>query len=227
VVLVFTLRDAPQTETTGAAPKVRFGEAIVSLFGSGSFLLMFVFWGLLSVAGWGVVGWMPTYLGEQFHLSQGKAGLSATAYLNTAIALGLLIGGFWADRWSRTRKRARILVPVIGLCIAAPGVLLAANSPVLVLAIAGLMIYGLARPFTDANMMPILCMVSDQRYLATGFGVLNMFACLVGAATIYVGGMLRDAHVDVAHIFRFAAGGLIVCAVLMFLVRTKSEQTTT
>jgi len=227
VVLWLGLRDAPEADTgTVAPPKVKFGEAIVSLFSKGSFYLMLLFWGLLSVAGWGVVGWMPTYLGEQFNLSQGKAGLSATAYLNTGIALGLLIGGFWADRWSRTNKRARILVPVIGLCIAAPGVLLAANSTVLALAIAGLVIYGLTRSFTDSNMMPILCMVSDQRYLATGFGVLNMFACLVGAATIYVGGALRDAHVDVGHVFRFAAGGLIVCAVLLFLVRTHREQTT-
>jgi len=231
-LLMLTLRDAPQTEdgtstAGGAAPKVRFGEALVSLFSSGSFILMLVFWGLLSVAGWGVVGWMPTYLSEHFHLGQGKAGLLATVYHNAATVLGLLIGGIWADRWSRTRKRARILVAVIGLCIAAPGVLLAANSPLLVLAIAGLMLYGLARPFTDANMMPILCMVSDSRYRATGFGVLNMFACLVGGATIYAGGVLRDAHVDVSHIFRFAAGGLILCAVLMFFVRPAREQTQT
>lgn len=228
-VLVCALRDAPQTgagtaATVSAAPKVRFGEALVSLLGSGSFLLMLVFWGLLSVAGWGVIGWMPTYLGEHFHLGQGRAGLSATGYLNAATVLGLLVGGVWADRWSRTRKRARILVVVIGLCIAAPGVLLAANSDMLVLAVAGLVLYGLARSFTDANMMPILCLVSDLRYLATGFGVLNLFACLVGAATVYAGGALRDAQLDVSHIFRFAAGGLILCAALMIFVRPAHEQ---
>ena len=225
-LLLFTLRDAPPAEggTPGeVAPKARFGEGLAGLFRSRSFILMLIFWALVAAAGWGVVGWMPTHFAEQFNLSQGKAGLSATAYHHAASVLGLLLGGAWADRWSRTRRRARIFVPVIGLCCAVPGILMAANSPVLGFAIAGLMIYGFSRSFTDSNMMPILCMVSDPRYRATGFGVLNMFACIVGGLTIYAGGLLRDAHVDVSNIFRFSAVGLLVCAVLLFLVQPGPE----
>jgi hypothetical protein len=81
------------------------------------------------------------------------------------------------------------------------------------------MLYGLARSFADTNMMPILCLVSDPRYRATGYGVLNLFACIVGGVTIYVGGALRDSHVDLSRIFQFAAGSLIVCAGLLFLVK--------
>lgn len=222
LVLVFTLRDAPRVESI-AGPKVEFWQAIVSLFSKGSFLLLLLFWGLTAAANWGVMGWMPTYLGEHFHLGQGKAGLSATTYQHGASVIGLVIGGVWADRWSRTHERARILVPVIGLCFAIPALLLAANASVLPLAITGLMLYGLSRSFTDSNMMPILCMVSDPRYRATGFGVLNMLACIVGGTTIYAGGLLRDAHVDVSHMFRFSAAGLVVCAVLLILVRPNSE----
>ena len=150
---------------------------------------------------------------------------TGSTYQHGAAVVGLLLGGAWADRWSRTHPRARILVPVIGLCFAVPALLLAANSSVLVLVIAGLMLYGLSRSFTDSNMMPILCMVSDPRYRATGFGVLNMFACIVGGTTIYAGGLLRDAKVDVSNVFRFAAAGLVVCAVLLFLVRPARETT--
>ena len=224
-VLVAFLRDAPPD---GLAPtpattveKVRVGEALVSLFSRPMFLLALCYWGLLGTAGWGVVAWMPTYLNEHFHLSQGTAGLSATGYLQTAGMLGMLVGGAWADRWSRTRERARILVPVIGLVAAAPGILLAAHTNLLPFAIGGLMLYGLARSFSDANMMPILCLVSDPRYRATGYGVLNMFACVVGGITIYVGGALRDAKVDVNKIFYFAAAALIVCATLLFFVKPK------
>lgn len=227
VVLTFTLRDAPPAQALplagNAAPPVRFGEALTSLFGNGSFILLFVFWGLVAVSNWGVMGWMPTYMAEHFHLGQGKAGLSATGYLNAAMVLGLLIGGAWADRWSRTQKRARILVPVIGLCAAIPGILLAANSAVFAIVIAGLILYGLTRPFTDANIMPMLCLVSDPRYRATGFGVLNLFANLAGGLTIYAGGVLRDAHVNVSNIFRFSAVGLMICAVLLILVKPRPE----
>jgi MFS family permease len=227
-VLVALLRDAPRdglpaTPATTAPEKVRVGAALVSLFSRPMFVLALCYWGLLGAAGWGVVGWMPTYLTEHFHLTQGAGGLSATGYLQTAAMVGMLVGGAWADRWSRTNERARILVPVIGLVIAAPGILLAAHTGWLPAAIGGLMIYGLARSFTDANMMPILCLVSDPRYRATGYGVLNMFACVVGGITIYVGGALRDARVDVNNIFYFAFAALIVCAVLLSFVKPQPD----
>ncbi len=74
VVLVFLLRDAPRTAgddglPAASAPKVGLGGAMRTLFGSGSFLLAFVYWGLLGVAGWMVIGWMPTYLQEHFKLT--------------------------------------------------------------------------------------------------------------------------------------------------------------
>ena len=110
---------------------------------------------------------------------------------------------------------------IVGLGLAAPGILLAANTHLLAFAIGGLILYGLTRSFADSNMMPILCMVADPRYRATGYGVLNFFACLVGGATIYAGGALRDANVDVNKIFQFSAASLIVCAVILFFVKSR------
>ena len=202
----------------------RLGEALASLFRSGSFILLIVFWGLLGITGWAVVGWMPTYFKEHFDLRQGAAGISATAYLYTAMLLGKLIGGAWADRWSRSRERARILVPAIGLFIAAPAIFLVAKTGVLAIAIVGLSIYGLTRTFSDANLMPILCQVSDSRYRATGYGVLNMFSTIVGGLTIYAGGAMRDAHINVSTLFQYAAAGTLVCAVLMLFVKPLRER---
>jgi MFS family permease len=191
----------------------------VSLFSRRSFIIACVYWGLLGLAGWAVVGWLPTYLNDQFHLSQGRAGLSATGYVQTAAMVGVLLGGFWADRWSRTNERGRIFVPILGLCIAAPAILLASSTSLLGFAVAGLVCYGLARSFADTNMMPILCLVSDPRYRATGFGILNMFACAVGGGATYAGGALRDAHVDLSRIFQFAAASLALCAVLLLFIK--------
>jgi MFS family permease len=222
LVLVFLLRDAPregEAQATGSAQRVGFVDALVSLFSRGSFILVLIYWALLGLVGWALVGWMPTYLSEHFQLRQGVAGLSATGYMQTAAMVGVLIGGAWADRWSRTNKRGRILVPVVGLCVAAPGIFIAAATPLLALAIMGLILYGLARAFADSNMMPILCLVSDPRYRATGYGVLNLFSCLVGGAGIYAGGALRDAHLNLSLLFHFAAASLLLCAGLLFLVK--------
>ncbi|MBI3880090.1 MAG: MFS transporter [Verrucomicrobia bacterium] len=224
VVLMLALRDAPaapkkNSAADSAAPAPVLGEALASLFRNSSFWLMLVYWGLLGLTGWAVMGWMPTFFAERFALTQGVAGLSATGYLQAAMLLGVVIGGVWADRWSRTNQRARILVPAIGLCISAPGLLLLSQTSVLPLAIVGLMIHGLARSFTDANMMPALCLVSDPRYRATGYGVLNLCSCLIGGSAAYFGGALRDAHVNLSVLFLLAALNMLVCAAVMFCVK--------
>jgi len=225
ILLFCVLREAPAgtpvgTATAAAAPsKARLGPALISLFSNGSFLLLLAYWSLFGLAGWAVMGWMPTYFKENFGLQQGMAGISATSYLAVGMFCGKLVGGAWADRWSRTNVRGRILVPAIGMFIAAPATFLVAGTTMLPLAIAGLSLYGMMRSFSDANLMPILCQVSDARYRATGYGVLNMFACVVGGLTVYAGGALRDMNVSVSTLFQLAAVGLLVCGVLMMLVR--------
>jgi hypothetical protein len=103
--------------------------------------------------------------------------------------------------------------------VAAPAILLASSTTVLPLAIGGLMLFGLTKSFADANMMPILTLVSDKRYRATGYGVLNLCACVVGGITIYAGGALRDAKIDVSNVFHFGAASIVVCAVLLYFVK--------
>ncbi len=228
VVVALLMRDAPRERAnTDSAPEattlpsIGLGEAFGSLFRQRSYILALLYWGLLGLAGWAVVGWMPTYLNEQFNLTQGKAGLTSTGYLQTALLFGVLVGGVWADRWHRTNPNGRIYVPLIGMCIAAPGVLLAGHAAVLPFAIAGLVIYGFMRAFADSNMMPILCQVTDPRYRATGYGILNLCSTLVGGATIYLGGALRDAHVNVSLIFYFAAFSLLGCAGLLWAIKPR------
>jgi sugar phosphate permease len=228
VALLFLLRDAPREQTPALeasepATKTRLVPALKSLFSSGSFFLALMFWGLLGLVGWGVAGWMPTYFKEQFKLGQGAAGFSATGYLQAAALIGVIVGGALTDRWSRAGEHRRITITVLGLCLAAPGILLAANTNLLAAAIIGLMIYGLMRSFADVNMMPILCLVADPRYRATGYGILNMFACVVGGLTIYAGGALRDANVDVSRIFQFSAASLVACAAILFFVKPRAK----
>lgn len=228
-ILVFVLRDAPRqgSEAAGAGmEKVSFIPALKSLFSQRSFSMLLAHWGLLGLAAWGIIGWMPTYLQQQFDLGQGEAGFAATVYLQVATVLGLIAGGAWSDRWTLSRSRGRLYVAIIGMCVAAPAIFLTANAETFVMAVAGLVIFGFFKACTDGNTMPILCMVSDPRYRATGFGVLNLFACGIGGLTIYAGGVLRDANVNVRHMFEFSAVGLLVCAVLLSFIKTKPASTT-
>jgi MFS family permease len=222
-VLLFFLRDAPEKQlaTAPAEGKVSFSEGVRNLLGKRAYWLALAFWGLIGIVGWMIVSWLPTYYKEQFNLSQSIAGLYATGYFHTASLLGVLAGGAWADRWSRTNPRARMLVPAIGLCVAAPCILMASSTDTLVLAIAGFVLFAFTRTFTDANMMPILCLIADNRYRATGYGILNLVGCLIGGAGIYAGGALRDADVNLRSVFQLAAGVALVCALLLVLIRPR------
>jgi MFS family permease len=198
---------------------VGFWTAVRSLFRLPSYRLALAYWGLVSIGSWAVLGWLPTLLGERFSLSQGTAGMSATGYLQPAAWVGLIVGGLWSDYASRHNPRGRLYVTIVGLCIAAPAICLGANATVLWAAITGFMFWSFGLAFANANMMPILCLIADQRYRATGYGILNLCSTSIGGITIYLGGALRDAQIPVTVIFNASVFILLVCCVLLYLIK--------
>jgi len=231
-VIAFLLRDLPRRDQIGGAPaelepKIRFGEALRSLFGNRSFILVFVNMAFLGLISWMMLGWMPVFFQEHFNLTQGAAGLSATGYANVAAVPGMLVGGIWADRWSRRNPRARMYVPAIGLLITAPGVLMTANTGSLGLAILGVILYRLFGAFTDANLMPALCEVVDRRYRATGYGIISLANVFAGGLGVYAAGVLRDRKVDSSVPFDFVALFLLISAVLFYFTKPRRLSTLT
>jgi MFS family permease len=225
IVVATVLRDPPEIAAVATEKKsderISFFPIAKNLFSKRCYCLMLGYWGLLGVVGWLVVGWLPTYYKEQFNLSQGIAGLYATGYLYPAQIIGLLLGGVLADRWTRIHRLARIHVPAIGLCIAAPCVFIASGTSVLAVAVIAFMVYGVTRAFGDTNMMPMLCLVADQRYLATGYGILNFFSTIIGGVALYAGGVMRDSNINLSVIYKFAALIMVICAILLFMARPK------
>jgi len=228
--LIFALPD-PASQGPGsdrppaAAGTIRISAACAALFRTPAFLTLLLISALVGIANWGVYGWLPTYLRDNFKLGVGAAGVTATAYIQVASFIGVLVGGIWADRWSRTQPRARALVPAFGYCVAAPCLFLCITADLLPIAIGGLMIFGLGRGFFDANLMPILRSLVDERYSATGYGWLNFVGVMTGGALIYLGGWLRDSHVSLARLFQASAVCLLVVGVLLLTLRRPSSAT--
>ena len=221
ILLTFSLKDRKEDTTAENAisettSTIGLKEAIKVLFSNRGYWLALTFWGIAGVVTWMIVGWLPTYYQEHFGLTQSVAGMYATAYFHPASLFGVLVGGYLADRFSRQNPKGRILVPMIGLIIAAPAVFIAASTSVFGLAIAGFTIYAFTRTFLDANMMPILCMIVDRRYRATGYGIINMLSYIIGGIGIYAGGAVRDAHLDLSILFRVATVVLLICIFLLY-----------
>lgn len=225
-ILGLIIKDSPQTTThqeQGSRDKVYFWSAIKDLFSRQGFRLALVFWSLFGISGWLIIGWLPTFYQEKFNFSQSTAGFYATAFLYSASFVGVIFGGFLADKWAKVNPRSRILLPAIGLLIGAPAIYFASTSQLLIVAVVGFMIYSFTRAFTDSNMMPILCMVSNVKHRATGYGLLNFFSCLIGGIGLYAGGILRDMNISLSIIFILASLAMIVGGFTLFFIKKEED----
>ncbi len=80
------------------------------------------------------------------------------------------------------------------------------------------------RMFVDTNLMPMLSLLIDNRYRATGYGLLNMFSTIIGGMGIYVAGAFRDAQINFSYVYRLAALSLIICIFILWLVKREAAK---
>jgi len=204
-----------------SAEEISLFRSIASLFKERSFLILLFYFTVLGTANWLIYGWLPTFLKDQFNLGLGQAGISATSYIQLGSLIGVIIGGLVADRWARSNPRSRIHVIILGFTVGAPCLFIMSITSILYVAIFAMVVFGLARGFNDANLMPILRQVADERYIATGYGFLNLFSSVVGGVMVYVGGALQDANVKLSVIYQISALLILVATWSLFMVRVR------
>lgn len=225
-VLILLLSNPPKAVPATHSEPLHLGRGLASMFRAAAFRRALTYWSLMGIVSWLVAAWLPTYYLERFDLTQTRAGLFATAYLYPLSFAGVIAGGYIADRWTRRHPRGRILLPVVGMLIGAPFIFLATFAPVLPVAALLFSVYAFTRAFCDANMMPILCMIVDDRYRATAYGIFNLTSTVIGGLAIYAGGILRDAKIDLTHIYQFAAATMLFCAWMLYRVRPMARPET-
>ena len=95
--LLILLKDRPRPASASSGNTAGL-QTIRALLTNRSFLLLVVYFTLPALAGWVVRDWMPAILKSEFKIGQGKAGVSATLYWQSAAIVGALVGGWLADR---------------------------------------------------------------------------------------------------------------------------------
>jgi len=110
-------------------PRVGLGVALLALLRQRAFGLLIVSFALVSLANWGIYGWLPTYLREHFKLGLGAAGLAATGYVQLASFAGVLIGpAAFAAAYGGIGSYSQTFLLVPGVAFAALGLLVLARS---------------------------------------------------------------------------------------------------
>lgn len=216
-------RSDEQAPVEGAPGRARTSGVVRGLLTDRNFILLVFYFTLPAIAGWVVRDWMPEILREKFHLGQGKSGLSAVLYVQIAAIVGVVTGGFFADRWMQRTPRGRIFTSAIGMLLFLPALFSVGHASTLGVAIFGLVIFGLGWGFFDCNNMPILSQITRPEWRATGYGFMNLVSISCGGFGDWGFGALRDRHVPLDVIFGAFAGVALLSVFLVLLIKPSAD----
>ncbi len=171
--------------------------------------------------------WMPSFLYNKFNMSLSMAGLNATFYLQMASVLGVISGGFLADKLVKTYRGGRMMAQSIGLIMGVPFIFLAGwtlSIPILILALIG---FGYFKGLYDANIWASLHDVVKPKNRATAVGFMNSIGWFGGGiapiAIAYAGtkyGM--SASISATSALYLVFGLLLIFGIRKFMKNRKS-----
>jgi hypothetical protein len=167
---------------------------------------------------WVIYAWLPTFFVEKFAFSLTSAGLTATLSVQVTTALGLLSGGFVADKLIGRLKTARIWILIVGMLGTAPCLHLLANAPTSGATQVAAAAFGLFSGFYVSNAMASALDVVHQARHATAVGVLNMVGGISGGLAAYMIGRLKNDYGMASMMSWLGATGIVALIVLFVAV---------
>lgn len=211
-----------------ASTDFSFMDVMKNLFTGRAFAMLLGIYAFAGFANWFLMGWYPRLLIDMFGIPEADAGPQATLWINVAKYIAVLGGAVVADLWYARNCNARAYVPGICFCLAGPCVIIA-MMPALGLPIAiGLSatlalvsMQGVAQGSLDATLMPVLRQHIDERFSATGYGLLNLTSVGAGALISWLGGYLKDAQVSLGIPLSIAGVLMVFCGLLFFFLPKK------
>jgi sugar phosphate permease len=196
-VFMARLRDVPvmsQSEST-EAPAFKFRQLtglLGSLFRVPTALLLTVGSTAIVFVNNAYIVWMPEMLREKFHLSLTVAGACALFFHNLLALIGVLAGGWLSDRWVRRRDTARLWMMTCSMALGVPAIAMVGLSPILTLTCVATAVFGLFRGLYESNTHAALFDVIEPKCRASAVAMMVMCAFLVGSASPWLLGSLRQ-----------------------------------
>lgn len=204
------VKEDAQVETKKAVA----GLAVASLVRVPTFLVLCVAFPIFVFGLWLLYGWLPSFLHDKFSLDLAAAAFSATAFLQGATLIGMLGGGFLADRLYRTTKAARLWLLAASLLLCAPCLHALGSSETLAATRLAAMGFGLFSGFLMGNIFPAAFEVVPADTRASAVGLLNFCGALVSGFAPLLGGMWKRT-VGIEALLSATAGAYLVGAVLV------------
>lgn len=239
LVVIFFLRD-PESDATAApaeatqteekkpvAEKMGLREALKGLFTGRAMAILMAMIACAGFSNWFLMNWYPTLVEEMFKIPADIAAPQATFWINLAKYGAVLAAAVIADRWYLRNCNARAYVPGIAFCLAGPCVILAmvlGEGLGLAIVLALVATQGIAQGAMDATLMPVLRSQIDERFSATGYGLLNLTSVGAGAFVSWFGGYMKDQGTPLTATLSIAGVLMVVCGLCCFMLPKKKQE---
>lgn len=196
-----------QVREPAPEPGAKFSFA--SLGRSRTFLLLCLVFPVFVFGLWLLYGWLPAFLHDKFALNQADAAFNATAFLQTATFIGILVGGLIADKLHQRVKAARFWLIVAGLAFSAPCIHLLGNSDTLLVTRIAATGFGLFSGLFIANIFPAAFDVVAPEARATAVGLLNFCGAIMSGFATLFGGLWKQS-LGIDRLLSFTAIGYLI-----------------
>ena len=141
---------------------------------------------------WIFFAWFPTFLRERFGLSMTSSGWNGTLFVQTATIVGILAGGWLADRLRVRWRAARLYVAAAGVLLCAPFAYLTFSAPTLDVARVCSTGFGLFGGLLAANAFAAAYELVGDSHRGLAGGVLNGIGGIASGGMIYMAGVWKQ-----------------------------------
>ena len=168
-------REPPRSErapsTTESLP---FLESLAAILRVPAYRALVTAFALYSTAALAVQYWLPGYLEKRFLPDRlQEANFLATFWIQGGTILGLFVGGWWGDRWSRRSPAGRTAVQVLGLVAMTPTLMVIGSAELRWLT-GPMLLYGLGIGLYQANLWTTAFEVVRPETRSTAIGFMNV-----------------------------------------------------
>jgi MFS transporter, Spinster family, sphingosine-1-phosphate transporter len=205
-------------------PKVGIVKCLLAIIAIPTYQVLCVAFPVFVFGLWLLYGWLPSFLRDKFELSQSDAAFNATVFLQGSTAVGLLGGGWLADRLLRVTKASRFYLMLASLLLCAPCLHAIGNCETLFQLRIAALSFGLFSGLLMGNIFPSAFEVVPDQFRATAVGVLNLCGGLVSGFATLFGGLWKetlgiDRLLTLTAAAYFLAGLLLLLGILFLFPR--------
>jgi sugar phosphate permease len=216
---VVIARDPDDRETFGDRVS-EFGRRLAAVVRQPAAVFLLAGFGGANFVAASLLTWLPLFVFGKFKMNLANASITASTSMQLGSVVGVLLGGWLADRAAR-RAGGRMRIQALGLIFAAPFLYVLGTTESVVILIVTLGAIGLGKGIYDSNIFAAMYDVVPVEVRGTAAGLMNTVGWTFGSLAPVVIGRVADSRYGLSIALAataavyFVAAGLVLIAGLL------------